>query len=168
MKVGDIQGTSPKKSYLRKTSYDSFNYADITKAKFISQRSVNPLEPSYTIRDDEGNVISTGQIAGSAPKPPLSRKNAESHSSLLVKDIHGAQASTKAIGNFTFYKRKDDPKKITNTQDIPGAQVGTLKNCPQTDRKTNPLQPFYDLPGEKECKNEFGGPTSSMDPKFMA
>lgn len=43
MDVKDIDGAQAKKTYLRLTQYDSFNYADITKAKFTSSRSVNPL-----------------------------------------------------------------------------------------------------------------------------
>lgn len=47
---------------MRKTQYDSFNYADITKAKFTSTRSVNPLMPQYQIRDDTGNLMTIGEI----------------------------------------------------------------------------------------------------------
>jgi hypothetical protein len=47
MNVGDIDGTKGKKTYVRQTSYDSFNYNDITKTRFITQRSVNPLSPTY-------------------------------------------------------------------------------------------------------------------------
>lgn len=36
MNINDIDGTKAKKVYVRHTSYDSFNYADITKDKFIS------------------------------------------------------------------------------------------------------------------------------------
>lgn len=52
MKVRDIDGTFPKKVYVRGTNYDSFNYFDITKTKFTSSRSVNPLQPTYTIKDE--------------------------------------------------------------------------------------------------------------------
>jgi hypothetical protein len=34
MKVRDIDGTHPKKVYVRSTQYDCFNYNDITKTKF--------------------------------------------------------------------------------------------------------------------------------------
>jgi hypothetical protein len=46
-----------KKVYVRTTEYDSFSYADITKNKFASSRSVNPLNPQYMVKDDTGNVI---------------------------------------------------------------------------------------------------------------
>jgi hypothetical protein len=54
MNVRDIDGTTSNKVYVRSTQYDSFNYNDITKTKFISSRSVNPLTPSYTVKDDKG------------------------------------------------------------------------------------------------------------------
>jgi hypothetical protein len=47
MDVKDIEGARGKQTYVRKTQYDSFNYADITKTKFTTTRSVNPLLPSY-------------------------------------------------------------------------------------------------------------------------
>ena len=53
----DIDGAKAKKVYVRTTEYDSFSYADITKTKFISSRSVNPLNPMYNVRDESGNVI---------------------------------------------------------------------------------------------------------------
>jgi hypothetical protein len=34
MKVNDIDGTHPKKVYVRSTQYDCFNYNDITKTRF--------------------------------------------------------------------------------------------------------------------------------------
>ena len=47
MEVKDIDGAKAKPNYIRTTQYDSFNYADITKNKFTSSRSVNPLKPEY-------------------------------------------------------------------------------------------------------------------------
>ena len=57
MNVQDIDGTVSKKIYVRSTEYDSFNYADITKTKFTSSRSVNPLNPYYSVKDENGAVI---------------------------------------------------------------------------------------------------------------
>lgn len=69
------------------------------------------------------------------------------------------------MGNFTFYKRKDDPRQLTNTQDVPGAQTGTLKKFPDTSRCTNPLRPIYDVPGHTESQGPFDGKDlSSMHP----
>ena len=54
MDVKDIEGTTSKKVYVRSTAYDSFNYNDITKTKFVSTRTVNPLSPSYIVKDEDG------------------------------------------------------------------------------------------------------------------
>jgi len=77
MKVNDIDGTKAKKIYVRQTSYDSFAYNDITKTKFVSQRSVNPLSPTYRVRDDQGSIIEIGGIPGSSPKKLIERKNGQ-------------------------------------------------------------------------------------------
>jgi len=73
------------------------------------------------------------------------------------------------MGSFTFYKRKDDPRVLTNTQDVPGAQVGTLKKFPDTNRHTNPLVPAYNVPGHSESQGPFDGKVlSSMHPVNVA
>ena len=63
---------------------------------------------------------------------------------------------------------------MNNTNDVPGAQPGTLKKCPETMRRTNPLQPWvgYKLPGHTEIpfaeSNAFADrPVSSLDPKYV-
>lgn len=122
MKLADIEGSSPKKPYMRNTSYDAFNYTDITKNKFISSRVTNPLQPVYKARDDAGNLIDMGPIRGSVPAKMPERQDAEKHSFLKIpQGVEGGVADTKGIGSFTFYKRKDEAKKLTNTQDVPGA-----------------------------------------------
>ena len=68
MGVSDIKGTQPKKVYVRGTQYDSFNYFDITKAKFTSSRSVNPLMPVYIVKDESNSITQIGEIPGSSPK----------------------------------------------------------------------------------------------------
>ena len=60
--MGDIDGTKTKKLYVRNTQYDSFNYADITKAKFATTRTVNPLAPQYVVRDDKNEIITIGDV----------------------------------------------------------------------------------------------------------
>jgi len=55
------------------------------------------------VRNAEGDVINTQMIEGSQPKPQLSRKDPEKHSQLIVKDIAGAIASSKSVGNFAYY-----------------------------------------------------------------
>jgi hypothetical protein len=75
MNVRDIDGTNAKKVYVRTTTYDSFNYADITKTKFASSRSVNPLKPCYLVKDEAGAIVEIGEIEGSSPKKITERKN---------------------------------------------------------------------------------------------
>lgn len=77
MNVNDIEGTKGKKTYVRQTSYDSFNYADITKTRFLSTRSVNPLNPSYMVRNEQGELVNYGEIPGSSPKKISERKNGQ-------------------------------------------------------------------------------------------
>ena len=50
-KVGLIEGTAPKKPYLRQTAHDSFNYADVYRNTWATSRSINPLDPVYMHRD---------------------------------------------------------------------------------------------------------------------
>ena len=58
-KIDDIDGTramprhQPRKNSAGYTSYD---YTDITRTQFASKRSVNPLIPNYTIRDENGSL----------------------------------------------------------------------------------------------------------------
>ena len=68
MKIEDIDGTKPKKVYVRQSNYDSFNYFDITKTKFTSSRTINPLMPTYQVKDENNNLIQIGEIPGSSPK----------------------------------------------------------------------------------------------------
>ena len=57
MKVGDIAGSKSKAVYIRNTIYDCLNYDDITKSKFTSTRSVNPLMPVYSMKDENNELI---------------------------------------------------------------------------------------------------------------
>lgn len=59
-KIDDIEGTkahqrhSPRKNSAGYTSYD---YTDVTKAHFHTKRVANPMNPSYTIRDEDGKLF---------------------------------------------------------------------------------------------------------------
>ena len=77
MDIKDIDGSKAKQVYVRQTSYDSFHYADITKVKFTSNRSTNPLNPTYTVKNEEGVPALIGEITGSSPKKTFVRNNAE-------------------------------------------------------------------------------------------
>jgi hypothetical protein len=44
-------------------------------------------------------------------------------------------------------------KETLRTDDIEGAQSGSLKKAPSTKRNVNPLDPQYNMPGDKELVN---------------
>ncbi len=59
-KIDDIEGTRAKHRHSpRKNSagYTSYDYTDVTRTHFMSKRSVNPLSPTYTVRDEDGKQI---------------------------------------------------------------------------------------------------------------
>jgi hypothetical protein len=70
-----IEGTAPKKTYVRQTAHDSFAYHDVYRNTWSSQRCINPLDPVYTLRDNGegfragfGDVNAKyGSIKGSKP-----------------------------------------------------------------------------------------------------
>ena len=66
---------------------------------------------------------------------------------MRTKDVSGAQASTKGLGIFANVKRREDIKCSLNNADVIGAQVGSLKKGPVTQRRTNPLLMDYKYPG---------------------
>jgi hypothetical protein len=80
---------------VRNTHYDSFNYADITKTRFYSSRSVNPLTPCYQIRDENGNLATVGDIPGSSPKKLPERKTGGFYNGLETGDISGTKCGSK-------------------------------------------------------------------------
>jgi hypothetical protein len=50
----DITGASPKKSYVRKSkknTYDNISYNDVTRKSWQTNRTTNPLSPTYTVWD---------------------------------------------------------------------------------------------------------------------
>jgi hypothetical protein len=100
MDVKDIDGARAKKVYVRHTQYDSFNYADITKTKFTSSRSVNPLLPAYQVRDDKGSLVTIGEIPGSSPKKLPVRTRGGFFDGLEIKDIPGTAVGSRKLGNF--------------------------------------------------------------------
>lgn len=120
MDVKDIDGAKAKKIYVRNTQYDSFNYADITKTKFITSRSVNPLLPAYQVRDYQGNLITIGVIRGSSPKKLPQRTKGGFFDGLEIKDIPGTAVGSRTKGNF-HSKNRTQFREINAVQDIPGA-----------------------------------------------
>ena len=159
MKVNDIEGALPRQPKVREQAYDSFLYKDVYAKDWKSKRCTNPLQPEYQVRDSitKGDFIKQGEtqvnsaygaVEGSNPKslpdPVQGTRN------LQTSDIQGAEANSKRIGAFSHYKRQDEPKALTQNEDIPGSKCGTLKHAIQTDRNTNPLQPTYQVPGNSE------------------
>jgi len=70
MKIDDIDGSNSRvlhKPRARSPGYNNYDYSDITKAQFVSQRVVNPLSPSYKARDENNNLIDIGDVDGSRP-----------------------------------------------------------------------------------------------------
>lgn len=73
-----------------------------------------------------------------------------------TKDIAGAGADSKRIGAFSHHKRRDEPRKLTQNDDIAGSKCGSLKAAIITERQTNPLNPNYRVPGNTEVNTSVG------------
>ena len=131
---------------------------------------MNPLNPSYKVRDDNDKVVTIGHIEKSSPNKLPERKIGNFIDGCLkVDDIHGTKAGSKRLGVFHSKTRKDfiDPNDIS---DINGAKCNTIKRGITTNRVTNPQNPSYQIPGASEMgrpdNDPYGG--SSLDPRFVA
>jgi hypothetical protein len=110
--------------------------------------------PSYTIRDDAGNLCEINKVQGSEPNvlPPPRKDENFLATSLKTTDIHGCAIGTKGLGNFHTRIRRE--YKNTNiTSDIIGCYTGSLKKGPETVRQLHPLNPDYQMPGRNELSN---------------
>ena len=135
--VSDIFGASPKKSYVRKTVYNSVNYHDVTKFQPKSKRITDPLNPTYALRDtgsgDFTNPVrgeinnNYGGIDGS--KPSTLPKEVAGVRNLATKDISGAQADTKGKGMFTWKQRSEYGPVPKVYDDVDGCAPDTVKKC---------------------------------------
>lgn len=67
--------------------------------------------------------------------------------SLRTEDIAGAKASSKGLGVFAENHLRKDYREINRTDDIEGAQSGSLRKGVKTNRISNPLDPSYTIPG---------------------
>lgn len=178
MDISDIQGTKPKKDWHnnaktketnkiddipgtkavprhqeRKNSagFTTYDYRDVTQTNFMTKRHVNPLSPTYTIRDEEGLAVQIGDIKGNKPQTlPPKRERGEVNLALKTQDIIGATAGTKGLGVFTEVHVRRDVRPINQTSDIDGAQGGSLKKGTTTNRHLSPLDPQYQFPGHSE------------------
>jgi hypothetical protein len=57
MNITDIEGTKARARHFTRpggeASYKNMDYRDVTDVDFKTTREVNPLEPTYTVRDEE-------------------------------------------------------------------------------------------------------------------
>lgn len=153
-KIDDIEGTRAKPRHVaRKNSagYTSYDYSDITRTNFSSKRIANPLQPTYTIKDEDGKPMTIGEIEGNRPQVlPPPRQRGDVSLTLKTQDILGATASSKGKGVFAEHHARREFRQVNNTLDIEGAQGGSLKRGTNTLRNTNPLDPNYQIPGHTE------------------
>jgi len=140
----EIEGNHPKKPYVRKQFYDSFNYDDINKKKRII-RNTNPLDPDYG--KDYG-----GYIEGTKPYLPFYDFKFNVKNSLYNKDIDGTLPGSK--NHYSNYRY--DNKERYETKDILGASADTKRYGIFTKRCTNPLRPNYQYIGNSENLDCFG------------
>lgn len=102
--------------------------------------------PEYVVAGNEniGAVEGSKSLQfGSAPVKNYDNDIMRTH------DIKGAQASTKGLGIFANVKRREDIKCSLNNADVIGANSGSLKKGPVTNRRTNPLLMDYNYPGSE-------------------
>jgi len=124
-KIDDIDGTRARiRHQPRKNSagYTSYDYSDITKAHFHTKRIANPLNPTYTIRDEDGNPFEIGAILGNKPQVlPPKRERGEVNLALKTQDIMGATSDSKGLGVFSENHKRRGVRNINQTDDIEGA-----------------------------------------------
>jgi hypothetical protein len=154
MRVDDIEGTRTKPSIRRASSYNNFDYSDVTKNQFATSRMTNPLNPSYFHRTDENEVEEIGNIEGSKPKGAPVRSRGPNTLNLNVDDIEGTKAGTKGVRAFKNLTRRNF-REINKTSDIEGTKAGSLKRAPNTIRMVNPLNPNYQILGAKEMGENY-------------
>lgn len=85
---------------------------------------------------------------------PPPRQDPRLLASLRTEDIMGAKSSTKGLGVFAENHERKDFRRTNQTDDIEGARAGSLKKGPTTNRISNPLDPEYKIPGNKELPDQ--------------
>lgn len=151
MNINDIEGTKARQRHAPRpgagTSDQCFNqmdYRDVTHVDFKTTRNINPLEPTYIVRDDDNKPLEIGKVQGSNPcvLPPARQDKEFVATSLKTGDIHGCAIGTKGLGNFHTRERRGY-KKTNDISDIDNSMPGSLKKCPETTRNLHPLMPDY-------------------------
>jgi hypothetical protein len=145
----DIEGSSPRKRYVRNSNYNYYDYSDVTRDIFQTKRCVNPLDPVYDVKYKGGEYYTHGHIEGSKPVtyPPYIYPQPFN---LRTEDIQGSQ-----VGSKNRINKFNGVNYNLSVEDIKGTRAGSLKKGITTDRKTNPVDPIYQLPGQKELGQNF-------------
>ncbi len=145
---GEIEGSKPRKPKVRSANYSSYDYSDVTNFKFCSKRCLDPLDPVYELRYGNGENYLHGKIEGSKPVTFAPFIYADPHN-LKTADIGGAQ-----IGSKNRFNRYTSPNFNLILSDIDGAKSGSLRKGIVSERQTNPLNPNYILPGDRELAKD--------------
>ena len=147
-----IEGSKPKKRYVRNTSYNNIDYSDLTSSVFKTKRQTNPLDPIYEIKYKNGEKYVHGMIEKSKPQTFYPYKHPEPFA-LRVNDITGAQAGSKnRINQFSGCDFE------LTTHDIKGCNAGSLRKGIYTQRCVNPLVPKYQFLGAVELNGILNDP----------
>lgn len=168
LKKDDIKDSWPRKPYVRGSKYEYMNYRDVTDTQFKTKRNTNPLNPIYTlgIKNDNynnrNNIItnnsidnnsksnndiktySYGPISGNKPCV-FNQIRYKVPYNLRLDDIEGSTAGSK-----NKIKKFNSTNSCYNITDIEGSNSGSLLKGIHTLRQTNPVDPKYQYPGEKE------------------
>lgn len=95
MKIDDIAGTRAQQRHKERVNcggFTSYDYTDVTKMERKSKRCSNPLDPTYTVMDEDGKHMEIGCVDGSKPakmpEPPKDRS--KFGGSLMTSDIAGS------------------------------------------------------------------------------
>ena len=137
--------------------HNSLDFKDVYTNPPFSNRHTNPLEPKYKydykmteINKNGNNKIDSlvyGEIEGNRPVVFSKYNNVRYGKGMKTQDIPGAQPSTKASYQKFEIKYKH-PLKYS-AEDIVGAHSDTLLKSMVTKRNTNPLDPQYQMLGDK-------------------
>jgi len=145
--VEDIDGAKPKKEWIPEGKPSSLDVRDINYFwEFHTKRQTDPLSPRYKVVSEDNKLVEYGQLDNKATIRHPKDVNKVTSSDLRTGDIDGAQAST-SVQKVNGLVTRDTFMK---TQDIPGAQIATLKKGMSTLRQTNPIWPAYRVPGHSE------------------
>lgn len=109
MNVLDIEGAKPSpttRTRRASSQFDSFNYSDVYAPNWSTSRRGDPQNPNYLVFDDNGKSYQIGEIEGNKPRKPIQPPNGVPREPLNVKDIAGAQSSTKNLGVFEQYHKR--------------------------------------------------------------